>query len=972
MKSAKKPISKVESSVGVRVPSLAMAILSISLACHYVQAPVVLCFVYVFTTLLGSFCAYYFRKQDNKWLTWLAVIGTFAVMVNFAQEIFFQFYVGKLNPIGPFVTVLSGLLALHTLDLKTRLDINISALIAVGLIACTATVAQDIVFGSGVLLFILLAAIMLYFECVSSSLHGLSKLSREQAFNLLPHDNIGRSRTMGSTVLAVTSLPVLSLIVFAAIPRIDSLIDRCVVDLVANGFPFRVTLAPPGGSSVNSQEDGTRSSETGDSIHAANDSWPSGSSGGNGIGSGGGASGNGSGTLAGSSSQLKASSGAGGPGQLPFSFGMGNAVRANQAHKDELSDFDRSNFTRAETIQEEELAISYGSKSSAASDQTVLFTCSSSREVFLKRLCYNYFDGQNWKIQDEGLVASVDLNPDALTNLSRVPSLHRSPCGAVDVAQEITAKTDLGHIIPAASVPQQLQFPTDRLFVDRYGSLRLPASIHIGPGTKYQVVSSIPIFNLSALRSSSLSPAEAQQIRHQFQKDLQIPPNLGDEVGYLANAIVGRQTNWFSQAESICSYLRENCQYSLDVQPADRSGNKNGNLVREFLLVTKKGDCSHFASSFVMLCRSLGIPSRCVGGFAPGTRNLITGLTEVRTIQSHAWAEIYVPKFGWVPFDSVPDGYLPAPPPDRGIIAALGNSPIAHSLSKMIDAVAKAKGLHKPQEESVDNLAKMKSATGGNAAGNKPVASKSTGLSGASAISGLTAATGSTGAKDANASGTAVDSEGSARSPKGAGPDAGSSSSPALTIIQSQSAAESTARPLMTVELPSPSRTGTKGGNTSNNAAFSAPFFRSLDWSHVLPKGRGWLAILIWLGGIILTISLIGPTASAIRHFQGRFAGTPAWDQKPSTLLFLKVVRDLARLKVMRETGDTPQDIIAKVSKRLAQLQQPRLNELLPDLLQGFMDLYCLNRFTEGESLANTTKLQDIQQEIHALLTTAQ
>jgi transglutaminase-like putative cysteine protease len=55
-----------------------------------------------------------------------------------------------------------------------------------------------------------------------------------------------------------------------------------------------------------------------------------------------------------------------------------------------------------------------------------------------------------------------------------------------------------------------------------------------------------------------------------------------------------------------------------------------------------KGDCSEFADLFITLCRAKGIPARICEGYL---------LEPVIDTPKHGWAEIYLERYGWVPFD---------------------------------------------------------------------------------------------------------------------------------------------------------------------------------------------------------------------------------------------------------------------------------------------------------------------------------
>jgi len=75
------------------------------------------------------------------------------------------------------------------------------------------------------------------------------------------------------------------------------------------------------------------------------------------------------------------------------------------------------------------------------------------------------------------------------------------------------------------------------------------------------------------------------------------------------------------------------------------------NEIDDFLFDRKQGYCEHFSSSFVVLMRAAGIPARVVTGYAGGYRNPIGGYWLVLNSDAHAWAEIWLPRRGWVRVD---------------------------------------------------------------------------------------------------------------------------------------------------------------------------------------------------------------------------------------------------------------------------------------------------------------------------------
>ena len=69
--------------------------------------------------------------------------------------------------------------------------------------------------------------------------------------------------------------------------------------------------------------------------------------------------------------------------------------------------------------------------------------------------------------------------------------------------------------------------------------------------------------------------------------------------------------NNYEKAKIIESYL--STQYTYTLTPPEKPANED--FVEYFLFETNQGFCTHYASSMVMLLRSIGIPCRYVTGY---------------------------------------------------------------------------------------------------------------------------------------------------------------------------------------------------------------------------------------------------------------------------------------------------------------------------------------------------------------------
>lgn len=158
------------------------------------------------------------------------------------------------------------------------------------------------------------------------------------------------------------------------------------------------------------------------------------------------------------------------------------------------------------------------------------------------------------------------------------------------------------------------------------------------------------------LKKRLLSTLKQEEKKWGFQSGMQIEwmndSNMDLDVS-------GEWAKIVSKLLLVKKYLADNTSYTL--QPG--AVPKGEDLVEYFLYENKKGFCSHYASSAVLMLRSLGIPARYVEGYMAGSTDLKLGRyekgflsVELTDENAHAWVEVYVPDFGWTPVEMTP-GY---------------------------------------------------------------------------------------------------------------------------------------------------------------------------------------------------------------------------------------------------------------------------------------------------------------------------
>ncbi len=127
--------------------------------------------------------------------------------------------------------------------------------------------------------------------------------------------------------------------------------------------------------------------------------------------------------------------------------------------------------------------------------------------------------------------------------------------------------------------------------------------------------------------------------------------DMDPRVAQLAREVIGDATTPIEKARRIETFLRTQFTYSLKLKRSDMSIDP----IADFLLNTRTGHCEYFASSMVIMLRSVGVPARLVNGFQMGEYNALTGTYTVRQSDAHSWVEVYfVGADRWLEFDPTP------------------------------------------------------------------------------------------------------------------------------------------------------------------------------------------------------------------------------------------------------------------------------------------------------------------------------
>ncbi|MGN1020250.1 MAG: transglutaminase domain-containing protein [Aristaeellaceae bacterium] len=176
------------------------------------------------------------------------------------------------------------------------------------------------------------------------------------------------------------------------------------------------------------------------------------------------------------------------------------------------------------------------------------------------------------------------------------------------------------------------------------------ATRDLQPGDTYTVYAPLMIGGEAGLGTLVTACAENDDPAYAaiLQDYTRLPDHLQQELYDLAAKVTADATTPYDKAYALQTYMSRTYRYAMDVeiQPG------NVDFVSNFLLNTKEGYCTYFASAMTVLCRMAGLPARYVEGYLAEPDE--SGVARVTGLDGHAWTEVYFEGFGWLTFDATP------------------------------------------------------------------------------------------------------------------------------------------------------------------------------------------------------------------------------------------------------------------------------------------------------------------------------
>lgn len=294
------------------------------------------------------------------------------------------------------------------------------------------------------------------------------------------------------------------------------------------------------------------------------------------------------------------------------------------------------------------------------------------RPLYWRGTTYDRWDGRRWSNDDPG--TPITWSGDGV----RLPG-QPGPAGtaafgaggtaelpaAETVLQQFTAERAGMDVILAAWRPDALWATAHGADLGRDGSIRLREPL--GAGATWTVESTVVPATEDDLRRADplrLTPGSAILTRFAVEDD------ITPEVAALARTITAGADTTYDKIRALEDWMDANISYTRSI-PRLAEGD---DAVHHLLFESQQGYCEQIGSALVVMLRSLGIPSRLVVGYVPGTYDAATGEWVSRGTDAHAWAEVYFPGVGWQGFD--PTAGVPPTAADRGPTPVLGDLPV--------------------------------------------------------------------------------------------------------------------------------------------------------------------------------------------------------------------------------------------------------------------------------------------------------
>ena len=289
--------------------------------------------------------------------------------------------------------------------------------------------------------------------------------------------------------------------------------------------------------------------------------------------------------------------------------------------------------------------------------EVLYYTTNAPGMHYLEGFTYNHFDGHSWTsslYDDSGQInpANNPLPPD-------IASLDVKNYADASTAVTIVQPPESGrHFIFAPPQPTTFSVP-----VVVYGTATAGAwtqTVPLSAHQRYTVRSSVLVASAKELAQVALPDDDitAWQLDDNYEQlrgdYLQLPTDLSQHERQVLHVWTQGAKDAYSALRLLEAHLSNSDEftYSQDNAPVPNTMD-----AVDWLLQSRRGYCTYYATAMAVMGRQLNIPTRVVNGFSRGTYDSQRKVWSVSGSDAHSWVQAYLPGFGWVDFDPTP-GYI--------------------------------------------------------------------------------------------------------------------------------------------------------------------------------------------------------------------------------------------------------------------------------------------------------------------------
>ena len=257
--------------------------------------------------------------------------------------------------------------------------------------------------------------------------------------------------------------------------------------------------------------------------------------------------------------------------------------------------------------------------SSVADEPVFQIRSDSGRMLYLRGNSYGDYNGTSWLIAEEHAPSSLSFAASVLSQSSNAASRY--------------FEIDSEHAYSCLFLPYySLTASVSDSFVASGGSAAYR-------GTFFDPVDSVSFSDVEA----SVREEEASYREYAHSYYTKLPESTRSAVQTICeeNGLYPGNAGIIDQ---VASFVRNIGTYELSTVPYPDT-----DYAVYFLLNAKEGYCIHFATAAAVIYRTLGIPARLTEGFAVVAED--SSFTQVTGANAHAWVEIYLDGFGWIPIE---------------------------------------------------------------------------------------------------------------------------------------------------------------------------------------------------------------------------------------------------------------------------------------------------------------------------------